>query len=118
MLGKAGQVVAGFGKVEDAIIRGDAVALIHAADGAQDGKRKLGAALRRNGGEAREIPSIDVFSAQKLDLALGRVNVIHAALLDGPAGATFIARTQRLLRFRHELSTDAPPENTEELRTE
>jgi uncharacterized protein len=100
VLGKAGQVVAGFGKVEDAITSGDAVALIHAVDGAQDGKRKLAAALRRNGGEAAEIPSIDVFSAQQLDLALGRLNVIHAALLDGPVSATFIARTRRLERYR------------------
>jgi predicted RNA-binding protein YlxR (DUF448 family) len=105
--GKAGQIVAGFGKVEDAIGSGDAIAVIHAADGAADGKRKLAATVRRNAKESREIPSFDVFSSQQLDLALGRLNVIHAALLDGSAGATFLARTQRLLRFRDDISADA-----------
>jgi hypothetical protein len=34
-----------------------------------------------------------------LDLALGRSNVVHAALLAGPASDTFLARSQRLERF-------------------
>ena len=118
IVGKARQIVAGFGKVEDAIGSGDAVAIIHATDGAADGKRKVAAAARRNAKEGREIPSFDVFSSRQLDLALGRLNVIHAALLDGPAGATFVARTQRLLRFRDGISTEAGHENMEELRTE
>jgi predicted RNA-binding protein YlxR (DUF448 family) len=118
IVGKAGQVVSGFGKVEDAIGGGEAIALIHATDAAADGKRKLAAALRRSSRESGEIPSIDAFSSQQLDLALGRLNVIHAALLDGPASATFLARTQRLLRFRNELLADTTTEITEELRTE
>src|SRR4029079_7168050 len=108
-------IVTGFGKVEDAIAGGEMIALIHATDAAADGKRKLAAAMRR---ESREIPSIEAFSSQQLDLALGRLNVIHAALLEGPASATFLARTQRLLRFRDGISADAIHENTEELRTE
>jgi predicted RNA-binding protein YlxR (DUF448 family) len=115
IVGKAGQIVSGFGKVEDAISGGEMIALIHATDAAADGKRKLAAARRR---ESREIPSIEAFSSQQLDLALGRLNVIHAALLDGPASATFLARTQRYLRFRDENSADRTSENTEELRTE
>jgi hypothetical protein len=35
-----------------------------------------------------------------LDLALGRSNVIHAALLAGPESETFLARAARLDRFR------------------
>src|SRR5690242_9307908 len=38
---KAGQVVSGFGKVEDALREGGAAGLIHASDGAADGIRKL-----------------------------------------------------------------------------
>ena len=45
--GKAGRVVGGFAKVEAAIGRDDVLALIHAADAAADGKRKLNAALQR-----------------------------------------------------------------------
>jgi uncharacterized protein len=33
-------------------------------------------------------------------LALGRPNVVHAALLAGPAGETFLVRLRRLERFR------------------
>jgi predicted RNA-binding protein YlxR (DUF448 family) len=118
IVGKAGQIAAGFGKVEDAIGNGNAVALIHASDAAADGKRKLAAALRRRGEEGEKIPSIDAFSSQQLDLALGRLNVIHAALLEGPVNATFLARTQRLTRFREGTSTDIANKTTEELRTE
>jgi predicted RNA-binding protein YlxR (DUF448 family) len=45
--GKAGQVIGGFAKVEATIGRDDLCALIHAADAAADGKRKLDAALQR-----------------------------------------------------------------------
>ncbi|CAN0484256.1 unnamed protein product, partial [Phaeothamnion confervicola] len=47
MAGKAGQVVGGFAKVEAALARDDVLALIHASDAAEDGKRKLMAAIRR-----------------------------------------------------------------------
>jgi len=100
---KAGQVVSGFGKVEKALKSGEAVALIHAADGAADGIRKLGAVSRQNEGNAtgsRDFPVITVLNSEELDLALGRSNVIHAALLAGPAGETFLSRCQILVRYR------------------
>ncbi len=45
MAAKAGQVVSGFSKVEQAIDGGQAVGLIHASDGAADGIRKLNGRL-------------------------------------------------------------------------
>src|SRR5262249_6277719 len=45
---KAGQVVAGFGKVESALKEGTVEVLIHASDGAEDGIRKLDATARQN----------------------------------------------------------------------
>ena len=93
---KAGLVAIGFGKAEAVIERGQAVALLHAADAAPDGARKLDAAARRAGGP----PVIDLFTSAQLDLALGRSNVVHAALLSGREGETFRARTARLERFR------------------
>jgi predicted RNA-binding protein YlxR (DUF448 family) len=78
--GKAGEVVTGFTKVETAINRGSLLGLLHAADGSEDGRRKLEALLRRNDEEnSRQIPVIRAFSGAQLDLALGRSNVIHAA---------------------------------------
>jgi uncharacterized protein len=98
--GKGGQVVAGYGKVEAALLRGQPVAVIHASDAAADGVRKL-EALRRQMQEAgRKTGLIAGFSSAQLDLALGRSNVIHAALLVGPATETFIARSARLDGFR------------------
>ena len=103
MAAKAGQVVAGFGKVEDALSRRETAALIHAADGAADGIRKLDAIVRQRGGnhgESTEIPIVNVLTSDELDLALGRSNVIHAALLAGPASKTFLSRCQILVRYR------------------
>lgn len=106
--GKAGQVVGGFSKVEAAIDGGDLLALIHAADAAADGKRKLDAALHRKRVEIpREIAIIETFSGAQLDLALNRPNVVHAALLAGPGSETFLARVARLERFRTGISPDA-----------
>ncbi len=99
--GKAGRVVAGFSKVEQAIARDDLKALIRARDAADDGTRKLAAALQRKMAQKpREIVIIDLFSGEQLDLALNRPNVVHAALLGGPGSETFLARVARLHRFR------------------
>src|SRR5436190_352010 len=80
--GKAGQVVTGFTKVEAAIGRSTILAVLHAKEAADDGIRKLHAALHRHFAEAAgTIPTISDFTSQQLDLALGRANVVHAALL-------------------------------------
>jgi uncharacterized protein len=103
MAAKAGQVVAGFAKVEEALNGGQAKALIHACDGAADGIRKLDAIVRQRGGNHGESPGFHIvtaLSSAELDLALGRANVIHAALLAGPAGKTFLSRSQILVRYR------------------
>ena len=99
MAGKAGLVATGFGKTETALSRERVAGLIHAAEAAPDGVRKLGGVLRKYGLED-EIPVISALSSEQLDLALGRPNVIHAALLAGPATDTFLARYRRLERFR------------------
>jgi predicted RNA-binding protein YlxR (DUF448 family) len=100
---KAGQAISGFAKVEDALLRRQAAVLLHAADGAADGIRKLEAVIRKtaaDSGETREIPVITALASAELDLALGRANVIHAALLAGSASRTFLSRIQTLVRYR------------------
>jgi predicted RNA-binding protein YlxR (DUF448 family) len=100
---KAGQIVAGFGKVESALREGTAEVLIHASDGAADGIRKLDALARQNGenrGSRPQIPVVTALKSAELDLALTRSNVIHAALLAGPASKTFLSRSQMLVRYR------------------
>jgi predicted RNA-binding protein YlxR (DUF448 family) len=107
MAAKAGQVISGFSKVEGALEQRQAQnsvkALIHAADGAADGIRKLDALVRQNtanNGESREIPVVTALTSEQLDLALGRSNVVHAALLAGPASKTFLSRSHVLVRYR------------------
>jgi predicted RNA-binding protein YlxR (DUF448 family) len=96
---KARRVAAGFAKVEAAVADGPVTALIHAAEASPDGVRKLAAAARRRFG-AEGVPVIDVFTGPQLDLALGRANVIHAALLAGPESEGFLVRCRSLLGFR------------------
>jgi predicted RNA-binding protein YlxR (DUF448 family) len=111
MVAKAGQVVSGFSKVEGALRDGQVQALIHASDGAADGIRKLDAIVRQKHGNPAEsqefrqetpieFPIVNVLTSAELDLALGRSNVIHAALLAGPASKTFLSRCQILVRYR------------------
>jgi uncharacterized protein len=105
MAAKAGQVLSGFGKVEAALqARQTPIdAMLHALDGAADGIRKLDALARQNRGDtakSREIPVITALTSAELDLALGRANVVHAALLAGPASRTFLSRSQILVRYR------------------
>jgi predicted RNA-binding protein YlxR (DUF448 family) len=97
--GKSGLVAAGFAKAEAAITRDNIVGLLHATDGGADGVAKLAGALRRRD-DAGAATVIKAFTTAQLDLALGRSNVVHAALLAGPANDTFLARFARLQRFR------------------
>ena len=107
MAAKAGQVVSGFAKVADALERQAQrpiiKALIHASDGAADGIRKLDAMAGKigvNGGDSAGIPVVNALTSEQLDLALGRSNVIHAALLAGGASNSFLSRSHMLVRYR------------------
>jgi uncharacterized protein len=107
MAAKAGQVISGFGKVEEALrsrqTQASIQALIHASNGAADGIRKLDAIVRQNAGvndESKQFPVLTALTSEQLDLALGRSNVVHAALLAGPASKTFLSRSQSLVQYR------------------
>ena len=109
---KAGKVAIGFANVDAALARARVRGLLHAAEAAPDGVRKLAAALHRRA-DATEIAVLDGFTSAQLGLALGRSNVIHAALLAGPESETFLARTARLDCFRtgHGASVDVTSAN-------
>jgi uncharacterized protein len=96
---KAGLVAMGFAQVETALKREAVTALLHAAEAAPDGVKKLDSALKQSR-QSRSVRSIRILTSAQLDLALGRPNVIHAALLAGRASETFMARLRRLERFR------------------
>ena len=96
---RAGAVVAGFAKVEAAIAGEALAAVIAAADAAADGQRKVGQALRRRFGAGPTPPVIRLFTASELGLAMGRPDVIHAAVLQRPAGGSFVEAANRLQRY-------------------
>jgi uncharacterized protein len=97
--GKASSVAAGFAKTEAALEHEEVIAVLHAAGAAADGIRKLQASARRHR-SGRPPAEIGFLTTAQLDLALSRPNVVHAALLAGPASETFLARCRRLERFR------------------
>ena len=99
---KAGRVAIGFTRTEAALTDDPVVAVLNASDGAADGVRKIaGAVARRQTGEnPGEILVVSAFTSVQLDLALGRSNVVHAAVLAGPASKGFLERYRSLERFR------------------
>jgi len=95
---KAGLVETGFAKTEAALQHKRVAAVLQAREAAPDGVRKLAAAARRRT-EPGTLPVL-LFTNAELDLALGRTNVIHAALLAGPASEALLARYRCLEGFR------------------
>jgi predicted RNA-binding protein YlxR (DUF448 family) len=103
---KAGQFAVGATQVQAAIAGGRAIALLTATDAAADGRTKMLAVLRgrdKAAGEAGEpgavTPHLELLSSAQLGLALGRENVIHAALTEGAAARSALARAERLARY-------------------
>ncbi|MGH6888385.1 MAG: RNA-binding protein [Rhizomicrobium sp.] len=93
---RAGQLICGFDSVVRALERGPLPAvLIEASDGAADGRRKLLAKVR-----GAPLPVIDGMTGVELSLALGRENVIHAALKSGRFAERITADAGRLRGFR------------------
>jgi uncharacterized protein len=94
---KASRAVCGFAAVQATVTVGEVAALLHAEEAAPDGIRKLAAALARR---PQAAPVVSLFTSPQLDLALGRSNVVHAALLPGRESDGFLMRCASLERFR------------------
>ncbi len=90
---RAGLVEAGFVKVRAALLKREAAVLIAAIDGAEDGRAKLGAL-------ASGLAVVSCLSAEELGAALGREQVVHAALRPGRLADLFLAEARRLQGFR------------------
>lgn len=90
---RAGLLVAGFEKVRERLQAGRVAVLVQAADAAADGRARI-----RSG--AGELPVVELFSVAELSLALGRENVVHAALAPGSLAQRFLAEAARLRGLR------------------
>jgi predicted RNA-binding protein YlxR (DUF448 family) len=97
---KARAVITGYARVEAALSGSEVAVLIHARDAAEDGRRKLDQAADRAAAGGKPAARILLFAGAELDLALGRSNVVHAALLAHPASRGFLARCLRFERWR------------------
>lgn len=101
MANKAGLAVAGFEKVDRAITGGTVAALIQASDGSDDGIDKLGRRYRAMCRDAdRPVHVERALTIDELSLALGRANVVHAALMMGGAAQNFLREAIRLKQYR------------------
>ncbi len=97
---KAGLVICGFDKVSQAVRNGP-VTLLHAEDAAADGCRKLDRLQYATAdGTAPAPAALRLFNAEQLSLALGRPNVVHAAVKQGGPSRKFLESVARLGKFR------------------
>jgi hypothetical protein len=135
---KAGLVTTGFTKVDIAVQRGECGFLLHASDAAGDGVGKLDrkfAAVtassrpeaEQNGPDSGPVNELrehlkqhvlDCLSSAELSLAMGRSNVVHAALARGGAATRFSREAERLRRYRAPASAHASSEPRSRARSE
>lgn len=88
---KAGLVFTGYEKAKATLAERPDAVLVAASDGSPDGRRKLA---------RRDRMVIDLFDRATLSAALGKENVVHAAVLPEGLGARFIAEAKRLVAYR------------------
>ena len=98
---KAGLVACGSGKVNSWLEAGADGALVQAADASPDGLAKVARKYRaiRVATERRPV-EVSLLTIDDLSLALGRANVVHAALSEGKAATNFLAAVSRVEKYR------------------
>lgn len=113
---KAGAVTTGFQQVDALIESGGAFVLVQAQDAAEGGREKLArkfAAVER--AQGREPALVTSLSTEQLSLAIGRSNVVHAALIHGGTAERFLSEAERLARYRSGSAASEWPENAKTL---
>ena len=102
---KAGNLIWGSDRIGEALQAGRVRLLLHADDAAADGSAKLDGKAR--GAPNRVVSLILPADRARLSLALGRENVVHAAVCDGAAATRVIAAVDRWRAFNGLISVDA-----------
>ena len=90
---KAGNLIWGHERVGEALLRGQVRLLLHAADARPDGMGKLEARRRGASPETRSL--VLPAGREQLSLALGRENVVHAAIRDAASAARVVEALDR-----------------------
>jgi predicted RNA-binding protein YlxR (DUF448 family) len=95
---RAGALVLGFERISEALAgKSPPSVLVEASDGAKDGRRKLLGVASAHGHSPKVL---DCLNSQELSLALGRENVVHAALKSGQLAERLDRNARRLAAIR------------------
>jgi uncharacterized protein len=97
---RSGLVVLGEGESPAALAEGRPIALLRAGDSGAEHAAELPRPPRELADGGAIIPVIETFTSTQLDLALQRLNVVHATLLTGRASEIFLERWRTLESFR------------------
>ena len=90
---RAGEAIAGFEKTKARLREGKGGVLLQARDGGADGRDKIRAL-------ARNLPIVELFSAEELGRTLGRDNAVHGVIDRGRLANRLIRESERLMAFR------------------
>lgn len=108
---KAGAVICGFQQVDAALEKDAVEVLVHGSDAAQDGRGKLDRKFKAiQQDKDRNAAVIDNLTSEEMSLAMGRLSVVHAALIPGGLAKRFQREAERVSRFR---STSTPSHSFE-----
>ena len=99
---RAGQLTLGYEKVRAALIADQTAIVIAAGDASLRGRKKLLGGASGDNGDATPASRlvIELFEIEELSLALGRENVVHAALRAGGLADRFVRECHWLENFR------------------
>ena len=98
---KAGLVIPGFAKVDEALETGRVAGLFHGKDGAADGTERLDRKFNAISAANDYVgPIVSELTIDQISLAIGRSNVVHAAIISGGAAARLLDEARRLVRYR------------------
>ena len=94
---KSGNLIWGSERIGEAILKGKVRLLLHAGDARADGMGKLEA--KRRGASPDTISIVLPVGRDQLSMALGRENVVHAAISDAASAARVIEALERWAAF-------------------
>ena len=101
---KAGLARTGFVKVQKQLDSGRTAVLLHASDGSEDGARKIAGKASAAQRTEQAVPTVRGFTSDELSLALGRSNVIHAALTEAKLSSEFYRTARKYEKYWQERS--------------
>jgi predicted RNA-binding protein YlxR (DUF448 family) len=108
---KAGNLIWGHERIGEALLKGKVRLLMHAADAKADGMGKLEA--RRRGASPDTVSIILPVDRDRLSMALGRENVVHAAITDAASAMRTLAALGRWAAWNGVKASDKDDDHDE-----